>query len=200
MKMTVTTLCLIAFAMAAHPAAALAGDREGFYLGFGGGWGSAKVESDQGSSTDRESSGVGYIKAGGALNRHLLFGGELNAWRKTATIDTNTEATLKMYNLAATLTYYPGATNGFFIKGGAGVALLGSEFTVPGAKLQLDMGNGLGVIAGLGYDIPLGGNVSITPALNVWRGDIGDLTVGSQTRFTNWTQNVVDLTIGIVFH
>jgi hypothetical protein len=158
------------------------------------------VSSDQTGAADRQSSGVAYVELGGTLNEHLLLGGEFNMWRKTAALATNVNGALKVYNLDATLTYYPAAKGGFFLKGGAGVSLLDAELIGPSSSLKLDLGSGLGVIVGLGYDIPISRNVSLTPALNYWGGRLGDLQFGSQTSFNNWRQNVVDLTIGITVH
>ena len=59
---------------------------------------------------------------------------------------------------------------------------------------------GLGLLAGAGYDLRVGRNISITPAVDVWYGQPGDLTFGSETLARNWKHNVVDFTVGITFH
>jgi hypothetical protein len=182
------------------PDVAEAQDREGFWGGLGGGYGAARISSDETGDGDTESSGVMYVRLGGTLNEHLLLGGEFNMWRKTAPLGINVQGALKMYGLNAILMYYPSARAGFFLKGGGGVSLLSAEVIAPAATLKLDMGTGPGFIVGLGYDIHLGGNVSLTPALNLWHGRLGDLQIANQSSFRNWRQNVVDVTIGITFN
>jgi len=57
----------------------------------------------------------------------------------------------------------------------------------------------VGLLAGAGYDIRVGRNISITPAVNYWYGWAGDLAFGGELS-TNWKHNVVDFTVGITFH
>ena len=62
-------------AWAGHPQ-----DRQGFWIGFGGGYGSAEASADcEGCSGDREGSFTGFIKLGGTLNDRVLLGVEGNA-------------------------------------------------------------------------------------------------------------------------
>jgi hypothetical protein len=202
MKRFAATVVLLVGTLVAWPNVAAAQDRDGLWGGIGAGWGSATVTSDEtgDADNDRESSGVLYINVGGTLNEHLLLGVEFDMWSKTVPLETNLDGKLKMYNLDATLTVYPSARAGFFLKGGVGLSLLNLELVGPASSLKLDMGNGLGLIAGMGYDIPLGGSVSLTPGLNYWRGNLGDLHVADQTSFSNWKQNVFDVTLGLTFH
>ena len=108
---------------------------------------------------------------------------------------------VNIYHASATLSYYPSAS-GFFVKGGAGAAILDADVKSGSASLTLDLGTGFNVIAGAGYDVPLSRRVSFTPALDYWYGTLGDVRVVGVTNplFENWKQNVVTATVGITFH
>jgi len=56
--------------------------REGFWIGFGFGYGTAGLTCDACGSTTREGSASGYVKLGGTLNKSVLLGGEVDAWTK----------------------------------------------------------------------------------------------------------------------
>jgi outer membrane protein with beta-barrel domain len=175
------------------PGQAAAADRAGFWFGIGGGYGSASVSCDGCGSSDREGSGAGYVEAGWTLSRHALIGIEGDLWRKDS---AEHNATLKLYNISGTLTLYPSSDGGFFIKGGVGASLISIEARAPGTTVSVDLGRGPGVIFGMGYDISVG-RVAITPAISVWAGKPGDLTIGTATFARGWKQNVVALTIGL---
>jgi hypothetical protein len=176
-------------------------ERQGFWIGGGGGYGSADVSCDECEDDRRESSGAAYLKAGWTLTPRLLVGGEFNIWRKEVKdLEPNVDATLNIYNASATVTLYPQASSGLFIKGGLGASFLDTEFALGRTSILADLGRGLGLIAGVGYDIPLGGRVSLTPALNFWFGQIGDLEVERETFVRDWKQNVIDITVGLTFH
>jgi hypothetical protein len=191
----------VAALWAGVPSAAAAQTREGFYFGLGGGIGSATASCDQCDDDDRKNGGAGYVKAGWALNPHVAIGGELNVWahREDA---ADGDAWLYMYNASATITLYPSATSGFFVKGGAGVAYLDTDLEVSDRVFELELGRGPGFVAGIGYDIQVG-RIAITPALNVWGGRIGEVKARGRGvdvgALSGWTQQVVDLTIGITF-
>lgn len=50
--------------------------REGFWIGFGLGYGSLGCDG----CNDRESGRAGFLKMGGTLNRQWLLGGEIEFW------------------------------------------------------------------------------------------------------------------------
>jgi hypothetical protein len=193
----VVSLCALSYVASASVAAAASHpqERHGFWIGFGGGPGFAHVTCDDCENGGRETGADGYLKLGGTLNEHVLLGGEFNLWTKE-----QGGVTVNLYNASATLTIYPRASAGFFIKGGVGAAFVDTEFREGGTKITADLGNGLGLLAGAGYDLRVGKNISITPAVNFWYGAPGDLRFGSETVARNWKQNVIDLTLGVTFH
>src|SRR5215510_8344338 len=67
-------------AWAGHPQ-----ERRGFWIGFGGGYGSASASADcdECGGDDREGSFTGFLKLGGTLSPNVLLGVESNAWVKS---------------------------------------------------------------------------------------------------------------------
>ena len=183
----------------AMPSAATAQERDGFWFGIGGGGGSAAITCDD-CDEGRENSGVAGIRLGWTLTKRLLIGGELNVWDKAFAVDEGVKATAGLYNVAGTLTFYPKVTSGFFVKGGAGMSAADLQFNVAGTNVTVDVGTGPGLIAGAGYDFRVGRKVSVTPAVNVWYGQLGDVSLAGAPPLKNWKHNVIDFTLGITFH
>jgi hypothetical protein len=177
-------------AWAGHPQA-----RKGLWFGVGGGFGSAQGTCDGCDRGERDAGTTGFLKVGGTLNKRVLLGFELNLWARQ-----EDDVTLSLYNASATVTFYPRESSGFFVKGGLGSAFVDREVGTGSSKETLNLGSGLGLLAGAGYDLRVGRNISITPALNYYYGSPGDLQIDGQTRLANWKQNVVDVSIGVTFH
>ncbi len=170
---------LAVLALALTPAAPAQGHpqtRQGFWIGFGLGYGSLGF-SCTGCSTSREGALSGYLKLGGTLSPKLLLGGETNGWTKN---DAGT--TVNAGNASAVLYFYPNPAGGLFLRGGIGWAWLdlggfGSE-------------TGAGAVFGVGDDIRVGTNTSITPVLNFNFGKLAN----------DFSQNVIQLGVGVTFH
>jgi len=179
-----------------RPALAWDQEREGFWIGFGFGYGSARVSCDDCGASAREGGLAGFVKVGDTLNRKVLLGTELNFWtRSQGQLDT-----LEFGNFSLTITYYPWVSSGFFVKGGGGLSLVNTD-VLEGSEIRtLDLGSGVGAIAGIGYDLRIRRNLSITPVFNVYMGRPGDLREGRVTIARNWRYNVVELSVGLTFH
>lgn len=189
--------CLVATLSLLTSPAAWAGHpqtRQGFWIGFGFGYGSAGVDCDGCDTGDREGSFTGFVKLGGTLNERVLLGVEGNAW-----IKEEDGGTLTLGSFSGTLTFYPSPSSGFFLKGGVGVSYLDTEFREGSFSVSLDK-TGWGVLAGIGYDLRVGRNISLTPCVNYTYGKPGDVTFESEAIFGGWSQNVVSFEIGITFH
>lgn len=184
--------CLISpsVASAGHPQ-----ERQGFWIGFGAGYGSAFATCDDCGASKRENGGVGYLNLGGTLDDHLLLGVEVSGWSKQ-----QEGVTLNLYNILGTLTIHPRPSSGFFLKVGAGGAFMDTDIHEGSKTITVDLGNGLGLLAGAGYDVRVWRNVSITPGVNFWYGRKFGSIFGSDPSAGTWKQNVVDVTVGITFH
>lgn len=140
--------------------------RQGFWFNGGLGYGSLGCNE----CGDRTGGLSGGLSVGATLNSHLLLGVGTTGWTKSENGYTMTTGTLD-----ARLRFYPAASGGFYLTGGVG---LGS------ARVETILGNasetGVGVVLGLGYDIRIANNVSLTP---FWTGfavksDNLDMNVG----------------------
>ncbi len=150
--------------------------REGFWFNGGLGYGSLGCQ-DCGS---REGSLSGGLAIGGTLSKKLLLGVGTNGWTKS-----ENGAQLTVGTLTALARFYPSATGGFFLLGGLGVGTIHASAT----GFQSATETGVGALIGLGYDIRVGNNVSLTPFWN-----------GFAMSSSNSDANVGQLGLGITVH
>jgi hypothetical protein len=144
--------------------------RQGFFIGLGIGAGSFGFEGGDG----RETSGAAHITLGGTLTPQLLIGGEFTGWTKE-----EEGARVSHTNATAIVQFYPIVDGGFFLRGGIGGSTLSLSGTSGNVTISVDE-TALGATAGLGYDIRVGSNFSITPyGLFVW----GNFEGGSASHF-----------------
>jgi hypothetical protein len=120
--------------------------RTGFWFSGGLGYGSLGCD-DCLSRLDGLSGGIAL---GGTITPNVLFGVGTSGWART-----DTDVTIGL--LDARFRFYPSRTNGFFVTAGAGVGSVSTDF---------DSELGFGLILGVGYDIRVGRNVSLTPFWN----------------------------------
>ena len=205
--MTARTLAALGL-VCATPLLATAQERQGFWIGVGVVMGSAALRCD--SCDDGRDLGGGLnIRAGWTANERLLIGGEFNGVatfgevdllsRTSASLNEDVPATFFLYNVLGTVTFYPKASSGFFLKGGVGLAGVDVEIDYVTSYLTIPIGNGLGVLAGAGYDLRVGRRISVTPAVNFSSGRFGT-DEGATGESFRWKHNVVDFTVGITFH
>jgi hypothetical protein len=199
----------VAFTSPAQPATASPGQpadvpvREGLWIGFGLGYGSALPSCDWPEcKVDREGSVTGSFRIGGTYGARVLLGVEANVWVKNADSGTNT-----LGGLTGTVAGYPRASSGFFLKGGLGLAYASRE-TPLGTRLSVPVGTtgrftdtGWGFLAGLGYDLRVARDVSITPSLTYYHGFTGTATVEDLDLLVPGTAyNILDVSLGVTFH
>ena len=130
--------------------------RRGFWFNGGLGYGSATCDEDFicGGS---EGSVSGTLSLGGTLSQKVLLGVMTNGWVKDDPLIDLTIGTL-----LGVIRFYPSEGTRFFLQGGLGVGRI--DVTVSG----IGSGNesGFAALVGLGYDIRVGENLSLTPYLN----------------------------------
>jgi hypothetical protein len=194
MRLRVSTL--LAVWLAFLPAASAHADqsRSGFWFGFGAGYGSARVECDGCADSDREGSLSGYVKLGGTLSRHVLLGAKLNGWTKER---GGTRVTLG--NASGTLTLYPGAYSGFFLEAGLGLSYVDTNARSGALNVGVSK-TGFGFTAGLGWDIRVGHNVSLTPSVSYYYGSPGDISLDRVVVLPNVRQSIGEVALGLTFH
>jgi hypothetical protein len=174
-------LAVVVFGLvSAGPLLAQTPKREGFWLGAGLGYGSLALGCDGCSGLSREGALSGYLKLGGTVNPSLRLGGETNGWVKS-----ESGVTFSTGLAAGTVTVYPAPANGLFLKGGAGVSYAKVDVSGSGS----DSETGWGGIAGIGYDIPVGRTLYLTPVANWVYG-----------HYSDWHTTNVQLALGITWH
>ena len=171
----VVALILAAFSPRAASAQGHAQTRHGFWFNGGLGYGSLGCQ-DCGS---REGGLSGGIAIGGSLSQKVLLGVGTNGWTKS-----ESGATLSVGTLAALIRFYPSSTGGFFLLGGLGVG----RVHLGGAGFDASQ-TGAAALVGLGYDIRVGQNVSLTPYWN-----------GFAMSSDNTDANVGQIGLGITVH
>ncbi|HVH55840.1 MAG TPA: hypothetical protein VM791_06280 [Vicinamibacterales bacterium] len=141
--------------------------REGFWFSAGLGYGTFGCEECLG----REDGLSGGISLGGGVSDRVLLGVGTTGYAKSVAGETFSVGTLD-----ARIRFYPARTSGFFINGGIGLGSMSfageSEF-------------GVGLMLGLGWDIRVGRNVSLTPFWNGFAmsnsnvdGNVGQIGLG----------------------
>jgi outer membrane protein with beta-barrel domain len=153
--------------------------RQGFWVGGGMGYGSMGLSCSGCADLGREGGLSGYAKLGGTLRQNILLGVEMNGWTKS-----EGGARVTMGNFSGAAYWYPMATQGLFIKAGAGYSVLGVD---DGSSTADD--SGFGLLGGVGYDLRVGRNLSLTPVANWFRGGFNGLST-----------NVLQFGLGLTSH
>src|SRR2546427_5564116 len=147
---------LAAFSCAASAARAQYPQRrDGFWIGFGLGYGSANIKCDQCVDSSGVGGVTGFVKLGGTPSRNVLIGGAINVWAHS----DGTGNTETMSNVTASVYLYPQAKSGFFLTGGLGF----SNYYV-NLHPSFD-GDGCGFTPGAVYDTRGGRGVGLTTVL-----------------------------------
>lgn len=129
--------------------------RQGFW--FSGGLGVGFLTCEDHCGEGNKASGIADVVFGGTLGDRLLLGGAITGWTKT---DDRLEVSLRA--VEARVRFYPSAQKGLFLAGGLGVGSI-SHAGGNGS----DNKYGPSVTLGLGWDLRVSQNVSITP---FWQG------------------------------
>jgi hypothetical protein len=186
-------VCLIAggaMLLAASAHAQYPNRHDGVYATFGLGYGSAKVACDQCSDTSRTGNLTGFLNVGGALSQSILLGGEVTGWSKV----TDSNDNLAVATANAVISWYPSTREGFFIKGGLGFGFIRGDKETDEGLIFFDKA-GVGYQLGLGYDMRIQRNLSVTAVANFYGGSVGDIA-----SIRNVTFNVLQFMAAVTFH
>lgn len=145
--------------------------RQGFWFNVGLGYGSLGCDD----CGDRLNGVSGGLSLGGTITDRLLLGVGTTGWTKSEGGSTLTVGTVD-----ARVRFYPSRTSGFFLNGGIGFG---------GISLDHVSETGIGLMLGVGWDIKVGSNVSITPFYN-----------GFAVRNADANANVGQIGIGVTIH
>jgi hypothetical protein len=127
--------------------------RDGLWFSGGLGYGSLGCDNCGG---EREGGLSADLSVGGTLSQRWLVGVGTSAWSKE-----DQGARVTVATLDARVRFYPSTTGGFFLTGGIGAGSMRGEFGGLSATET-----GVGTILGLGWDIRVAKNASVTPYWN----------------------------------
>jgi hypothetical protein len=179
------------------PLPAGAQEHRGFWIGTGIGLGSVDVSTSDGINLPgRARKGAFDILTGWTLSPQFLVGIEFNTV-SIGVIHDGVFQNAGVIDLTGTITYYPRLSSGLFVKGGVGGSFLDDLQDSPAVDVR---GIGVGAIVGIGYDIYLGRNFSLTTAVDFRFSRISSVTLDGQPGFQDWKHNVLDVTVGIKFN
>jgi len=150
--------------------------REGFWFNAGFGFGAAGCQTCFG----RASGASGGLSLGGTVSDRLLFGVGTTGWYKS-----ENGVAVNVGTLDARLRFYPVRTSGFNLTGGLGLGTMSLGVANVGTASEA----GVGLMLGLGWDIRIASNVSLSPFYN-----------GFAVRTTNADAYVDQIGLGITIH
>jgi hypothetical protein len=127
--------------------------RSGFWFNGGLGWGSLGCQD----CNDRLSGVTGNLALGGTISRKVLLGVGTNGWTRE-----EDGVRLSAATLTAQVRFYPSAEGGFYMLGGIGYGRIDLDVSGVGTTSE----NAGGALLGVGYDLRIGRNASITPFWN----------------------------------
>jgi hypothetical protein len=150
--------------------------RDGFWFSGGLGFGTLGCDNCGG----RTNGLAGGISLGCTITPRFLLGVGSEAWARS-----EQGATLTVGTLDARVRFYPSTTGGFFLTGGLGLGSVTGSISGLGSSTE----TGMGMLFGLGYDMRVAKNTSITPYWN-----------GFAMRNSNVDANVGQLGLAITLH
>jgi hypothetical protein len=148
-------LALIAALIALAPDSAAA--QNGFWWSVGGGAGRNRVSCENCEEINRYWGPTVFVRAGGDVSPHIKVGGELHFWQ--ASIE-GSDAYIR--GVQAVVHWYPSTSKGFFGQVGLGLSRTRNSFDLGGETVR-SAEIGLNVSAGVGWDVPLGKGIYLTP-------------------------------------
>jgi len=170
----------------------------GLWGGFGIGGGVNLTDTFDGGSLWGFS---GYGRIGGTLNQRVLLGAESSGW-----IGSRDGVDYSRGNLSALLLFYPSPRGGLYLKGGLGFSYvttsISSSTTIDGVfyfNSVSESKGGFGATAGVGYDVRLGRNIYLVPAVDWYLQAVGSEN-SSVFGSLPGTNNQISFSLGLVWH
>jgi hypothetical protein len=136
------------------------GERGGFWLGFGLGAGGESFDLRDGLGySDNLYRPTVSLRLGGTVSPALRLGGEIMSW-----IDDHGRSTETLSSALFIGQLYPAGSAGLYLKGGLGLGRNQVKFD----DADFDTGDtGFAGLVGLGYELPIGRRVFLTPAVDL---------------------------------
>ena len=160
----------------------------GWWYGFAVGWGWSRVGCDV-CRGDLTGGATGMLKGGITQSRSLDLGLEVNGWHQ------DYEGVTRWHGAFSLMAYYyPGPIRKLVLSGGLGMTLFRAS-----DDEDAFTSTSFGPQFGIGYEIPVGTGLSLTPQFEVVMGGIGDLQFNGETLGSGNLQ-LLKLGIGLTWH
>lgn len=167
--------------------------RQGFHFSLGVGAASLSATCD-GCDVDviddRLSGFSGVLQLGGAVNDQLVISGEFMGWIRNEDPIFRRMAALHLVFLG-----YPSKDSGFFLKGGAGVSR-----TIVEDDFFRATANAFSAVTGIGYDIPAGTSLIVTPYANFVRSFGGETDINGIVSPVAVQPNALQFGVALTVH
>jgi hypothetical protein len=151
-------------------------DREGFW--FSGGFGIGSLGCD--NCSGRVNGFSGGLSLGATISERLLVGFGTTGWYRS-----EDGIWLNAGTWDARVRFYPSVSSGFFLTGGIGIGTISLGLSDFGSERE----TGMGLVLGVGWDIRVRENLSLTPFWN-----------GAAVRTSNADANFGQLGLNITVH
>ena len=168
--------------------------RQGFTVSFGLGVGSAGFAYEGNASDERSTGGSGYLRLGGAVTQNLIVAGETHGWTRS-----EGSLTSRVGYLMAVAQWYPQAAGGLHLLGGLGIGAIGETEDDPALEYDLEAVGGA-VQLGLGYDVRMSRNFSLTPYVNLLAMGGAKAKLDGVDAGGKMSANVVQFGLGFSWH
>lgn len=165
--------------------------REGVNVSFGIGGGSAHLGCS--GCGDSRQGGTGfYLNVGGTISPRFTLGGELDGFGFS-----NNYEDLTISSLLAVAHVYPEPASGFFFTLGAGLTGAAIQDRLQSVDVNA---TGFGIEGGLGYDVRLGRNFSLTPYAQFVKGFSGQVSYNSIATPRQLNPDYYQIGLGVTWH
>lgn len=182
----------VLLAVLPRPAAAQSQPLGGAWLNVGVGGGSARVSCAV-CRHARDIGPAGHVRFGGTVRPGVLIGGEVQAW----TYQNSADVRSLLGSALASVQLYPRRGSGLFVRAGLGyvryTARDGDEDGPAAANLP-------GLSVGAGWDVSLGGGLSLTNAITLLASSQGPYRRDGATVVDDVSVSMLQLGIGLTRH
>ena len=165
--------------------------RDGVNVSFGFGGGGAHLGCS-GCGNDRQGGTGFYLNVGGTISPRFTLGGELNGFGFAS---NNRDLTIS--SLLAVAHVYPEPASGFFFTLGAGVTGASVSDRLQSVEVY---STGFGIEGGLGYDVRLGRNFSLTPYAQFVKAFSGQVSYNSAWGPDQLNPDYYQVGLGFTWH
>jgi hypothetical protein len=170
------TLVVAVGALAGAPAAAQQRDHTGFWIDAGLGYGRLRLVCATCSSVGTARGGFATLTLGRSMSERVVLGLEGQLWSHWGR-----GADEQVRSLTLVAQWYPWIRTHFYLRGGTGIVQGPVAPSVAGTPRETVQGTGVGLMLGVGYDVPLDRHLAIAVQVSSHVAALGDLRLQGVT-------------------